>query len=134
MDVKESIENTGIDPNKLWEEIFTTRDTHEIKKKAVNFLTFGLTSWDLGSDMHLFLNYLTGTNYIKFMNCGPIKGTIRKLIRLADPSIQLSNPQPSLNTTGLVLPESDFAYTHHHQHKLNVSNITAVTDPISTKL
>ena len=33
------------------------------------------------------------------------------------------NPPPPPTTT-----------THHHPHKLNVSNISAVTDPISTKL
>ena len=31
-----------IDFKKVWEEIFTTRDTHEMKKKAANFLSLGL--------------------------------------------------------------------------------------------
>ena len=45
----------------------------------------------------------------------------------------LSKPQPNLNRTGWVLPENDFAYTHYHPHKLNVNNISAVTDPILMK-
>ena len=90
MDVKESIERKGIDLNILWEEVFTTRDTHEMKKKAVNFLTCGLTTWDVGSDLHLFLNYLTGTNYTKMVNCGPIKGTIRKMLIFVTKMLLLS--------------------------------------------
>ena len=40
--------------------------------------------------------------------------------------------QPQLNSK----VECDMKMTliHHHSHKLNVSNISAVTDPISTKL
>ena len=68
--------STTYDLKKIWEEIFTTRDTYEMKKKAANFLTLGLTMWDIGSGMNLFLNYLNGTNYNISFDCGPREGTV----------------------------------------------------------
>ena len=44
---------------------------------------------------------------------------------------QTPTPSPK---TGWVLPENDFVYTPAPPHKLNVSNISAVTDPIWVKL
>ena len=52
----------------------------------------------------------------------------------------LSKPQPNLNTTvGLYMkmtlqPPPPPPTHHHYPHKLNVSNISAVTDPILMKL
>ena len=120
-DVKEAIETKPIDLNKLWEEVFTTRDTHEMKKKAVNFLTFGLTTWDVGSDLHLFLNYLTGTDYTKMVNCGTIKGTIRKMLIFVTKMLLLSYKAGLFEGTRILEP--------HPTEKVSLTHPTPQPQP-----
>ena len=72
--------STTIDLKKVWEEIFTTRETHEMKKKAANFLTLGLTTFDIGTDINLFLDYLNGAYYSLPFYCWPQECKIRKIL------------------------------------------------------
>ena len=52
---------------------------------------------------------------------------------LSKPQLNHNSTQPNI-TLSWVRHENDFAYHPTHPHKLNVTNISAVTDPILIKL
>ena len=52
---------------------------------------------------------------------------------LSNPQLNHNSFQPNI-TLSWVRSENDFAYTPPNPHKLNVSNFSAVTDPILMKL
>ena len=61
--------------------------------------------------------------------------SLSQSIFLSKPKLNHNSTQPNI-TLSWVRHKNDFAYhpTPHHPQKLNVSNISAVTDPILMKL
>ena len=81
-----------------------------------------------GVDPNLSLELLIGLEALKF-------STSIRLSLLSKPQLNHNSTQPNITLTW-VRHENDFAHhpTNPPPHKLNFSNISAVTDPILMKL